>query len=74
MKYRKYRDAMQISRIFDVVYPCLPGRKIRRDLSRTTRVHPPRFFRKDDAGYRLADTIDAGPAFMDRVRALLRER
>lgn len=33
-----------------------------------------RLFREDDTGYRLTVKIDPGPAFMARVRALLRER
>lgn len=33
-----------------------------------------RLFREDDHGYRLTDKIDPGPAFMARVRALIRER
>jgi N-acetylmuramoyl-L-alanine amidase len=33
-----------------------------------------RLFRENDASYRLTDKIDPGPAFMARVRVLLKER
>jgi hypothetical protein len=33
-----------------------------------------RLFREDDRSYRFTQKIDPGPAFMSRVRGLLRER